>query len=267
MKKKYFAFAGAFVLMSTMCFTACGSKENAATKQQEVLQDKDELNSGDVSTVDLEEKNIKDSDGDGIGDKDEKKKYKTNPLCVDSDADRLSDGEEILEYKTDPLKADTDGDGANDDWEIRKGFDANTKDELFHITDKEVGDHTSITVELSLKGEYVERYYCLTHVNDNLFISPLIPGYLGSGYDLWLEGECDNAVMTYYFDESFLEEENFNPVIYCYDEEEKEFNPVETQWDGESNFVTAKITKFSTYLLLDKTKYDEVWEREILPPS
>ena len=43
------------------------------------------------------------------------------------------DGEEILKYKTNPLEAGTDGDGAGDEWEILNGFDANTKDDLFHI--------------------------------------------------------------------------------------------------------------------------------------
>ena len=74
-------------------------------------------------------------------------------------------------------------------------------------------------------------------------------------------------MVTYHFDESFLEEENFNPVIYRYNEEEQELVPIETQWDGKSSFVTVEITEFSTYLLLDKTKHDEVWEYEIMPPS
>lgn len=258
MKKKYFAFISIIALMISMCFTACGSKDG---------NDKDVSGSDNESTSDLAKKDQTDSDSDGISDTDEKKKYKTDPYCIDSDADNLSDGEEILEYETNPLEADTDGDGAGDNWEISNGFDANIKDDLFHIEETVVGEDTSLKIELSLKGKYVESYYFWVHENDNLFINQLIPGYLGSGYDLLLDGECDNMVVTYYFDESFLEEENFNPVIYRYNEEQHELEPVETQWDGKSNFVTAQITEFSTYLLLDKTQYEKSWEYEIIPPS
>ncbi|MBQ4522496.1 MAG: hypothetical protein IJA10_06025 [Lachnospiraceae bacterium] len=69
---------------------------------------------------------------------------------------------------------------------------------------------TSLDIELSLEGEYVENYHFWVHENDNLFINSLISGYLGSGYDLLLDGECDNMMVTYHFDESFLKEENLN---------------------------------------------------------
>jgi outer membrane protein OmpA-like peptidoglycan-associated protein len=61
-----------------------------------------------------------DTDGDGLSDGDEVKKYNTNPLKVDSDGDGLSDYDEVMKYKTDPNKADTDGDGLNDGDEILK---------------------------------------------------------------------------------------------------------------------------------------------------
>ncbi len=61
-----------------------------------------------------------DTDGDGLGDGDEVRKYHTNPLKVDTDGDGLSDGDEVLKYKTDPLKADTDGDGLSDGDEVLK---------------------------------------------------------------------------------------------------------------------------------------------------
>ena len=61
-----------------------------------------------------------DTDGDGIDDGDEVKKYKTNPLNVDSDLDDLTDGKEVLIYKTDPLNNDTDNDGLLDGEEVNK---------------------------------------------------------------------------------------------------------------------------------------------------
>jgi outer membrane protein OmpA-like peptidoglycan-associated protein len=64
--------------------------------------------------------NKADTDGDGLNDGDEVKKYHTNPLKFDTDGDGLSDGDEVLKYKTDPMKFDTDGDGLSDGDEILK---------------------------------------------------------------------------------------------------------------------------------------------------
>ncbi len=61
-----------------------------------------------------------DTDGDGLSDGDEVRKYHTNPLRADTDGDGLTDGEEVLKYHTDPTKYDTDGDGLSDGDEVLK---------------------------------------------------------------------------------------------------------------------------------------------------
>ena len=61
-----------------------------------------------------------DTDSDGLSDGDEVHKYKTDPNKADTDGDGLKDGEEVNTYRTDPLKADTDGDGLNDSDEVLK---------------------------------------------------------------------------------------------------------------------------------------------------
>lgn len=65
---------------------------------------------------------VGDSDSDGLSDKDEIEKYKTDPKNPDTDGDGVPDNSEIEKYKTDPLKADTDGDTHADGIEILKGF-------------------------------------------------------------------------------------------------------------------------------------------------
>lgn len=55
-----------------------------------------------------------DSDGDGLTDLAELRRYKTNPASADTDSDGLSDGAEIHRYRTDPLRSDTDGDLLDD---------------------------------------------------------------------------------------------------------------------------------------------------------
>lgn len=45
-----------------------------------------------------------------------------NKMIKDSDGDGLSDGDEILKYKTDPNNRDTDGDGYSDGDEVKNGY-------------------------------------------------------------------------------------------------------------------------------------------------
>lgn len=66
----------------------------------------------------------KDSNGDGIIDKDALEKG-LDPYMTDTDGDGIFDVDEIKITKTDPLKKDTDGDGYNDLEEIRNGFNPN----------------------------------------------------------------------------------------------------------------------------------------------
>lgn len=83
--------------------------------------DKDADNDG---LMDKEEKELgtdplnPDSDGDGLNDFDEVRKYTTNPLLTDTDKDGLNDYDEIFKFKTNPLLADTDGDTLTDGDEV-----------------------------------------------------------------------------------------------------------------------------------------------------
>ncbi|MBI4427128.1 MAG: hypothetical protein HY569_01425 [Candidatus Magasanikbacteria bacterium] len=75
----------------------------------------------DAGTIELLKKFADDQDRDGIKDADEKAKG-LNPNEFDSDFDGLSDKLEIEKWKTDPLKKDTDGDGFGDGNEIIHGY-------------------------------------------------------------------------------------------------------------------------------------------------
>lgn len=59
-----------------------------------------------------------DSDGDGLSDREEDEKYRTDPYERDSDKDGLDDGQEVKVYGTDPLAKDTDLDMLNDGYEV-----------------------------------------------------------------------------------------------------------------------------------------------------
>lgn len=70
----------------------------------------------------LQNKQCVDTDGDGLTNLTEYRKYKTKPDNADTDEDNVSDFLEIRRYRTNPLKADTDGDLLDDGDEISRGL-------------------------------------------------------------------------------------------------------------------------------------------------
>ena len=248
-----------------------GSDTTSVDSDNDMLSDYEEIAVIGTNPISCDTDNDEILDGDEDADEDglsnaKEFLYGTSNCTADSDGDRLSDFDEICVYNTNPLNSDTDGDGAGDFWETKNGFAPNQYDEDFYVKCIETGENTSVEIELLSKGENIESFSVLAHENDNLFINQLIPGYIGSGYDFKIDGGFEYAKIKYSFEESFLEEESFNPVVYYYNEELHELEEIETEWDGKSNFVTAELSHFSTYLLLNKTKFDEVWEKEIKPP-
>ncbi len=59
-----------------------------------------------------------DTDGDGLGDREEHAIFGTDPRTADSDGDGLRDDDELADWQTDPTQADSDGDGLGDGEEL-----------------------------------------------------------------------------------------------------------------------------------------------------
>lgn len=190
----------------------------------------------------------------------------TDPLCIDTDSDDLTDYEELYTYKTDPLNKDTDDDGADDKWEIDNGYDPLVSDTFLTKTEIAVGigNTAEITVTASdgsastLKADVVMS---------SPYINGSIPGYTGSAFDFSMDGEFTSAELKITFDVELLNNEDFYPVIYYFNEETQQYEEIETEWDGVSNYVTAKLQHFSTYILLNKVAFDKVYNRDIELPS
>ncbi|MCY3824913.1 MAG: hypothetical protein OXG62_13720 [Nitrospinae bacterium] len=70
----------------------------------------------------MQKKQCVDTDGDGLTDIAEYRKYKTKPDNPDTDGDNVSDSLEVRRYQTNPLKTDTDGDLLDDGDEISRGL-------------------------------------------------------------------------------------------------------------------------------------------------
>ena len=212
-----------------------------------------------------------DPDGDGLTNKMEAQ-FGTNPIYSDTDGDDISDYDEVYTYLTDPLNKDTDSDGVNDGVELRLASDpARVEDQFITSADTgAVNESSAVTASVEAVTDavgadtlYIEEITSL----DNPILNQSIRGYLGSAYDFSSDGSLQSAEITFHYDTMLGQiGENFQPRIYYYNEETGllEELPDQTVTDGS---VSATVSHFSTYILLNKVEFDKVWETEIKTPQ
>lgn len=207
-----------------------------------------------------------DADGDGLNNGYEFS-IMTNPIAQDTDFDNITDFDEIkgITYKTSPINADTDEDGANDDWEIKNNFDPTTYNNNFEIVVESETTNISASVTTVLPGEKVESL-SVTPILNHPILSDKMPGYIDVPFEFTVNENLNGASATISFT---LNEENnqindFCPTIYYYDEATQTLEELPTTVVG--NVVSTTVTHFSSYILLNKTDFDKVWENEIKPP-
>lgn len=214
--------------------------------------------------------NLEDADNDGINNETEFS-LNTNAMYYDTDHDLLSDYDEINQYNTNPLKDDTDDDGVKDGDEIAIGSNPLLAETSF-TTQSDNGTPTAenpITISVSsttdASGAGNLEIEAISHM-DNYLISDSISGYLGYAYDLSTEGQLETAEITFSYDESLgTIGEDFQPRIYYLNEESQELEELPNQSVSNGKIV-AEVNHFSTYILLNKVDFDEVWNTEIKPP-
>ncbi|NMA91138.1 MAG: VWA domain-containing protein, partial [Amphibacillus sp.] len=221
-----------------------------------------------------------DFDGDGLNNIQELL-YGTDPYNDDTDEDGLTDYDEIFVYYTDPLSTDTDADGLSDILEIEYDMDPNNPDTLndgildgdriFTVTkySKHSNEDDSVKpkLEIELEGKQIESL-TITKVDEkDIFLNDKIPGYLGNAFDFEVEGEFSSATLTYEFDQQLLNDPNFIPAIYYWDETEQFLFEIPDQ-TIEGNTVSAPVSHFSSYMVIAKNSYDEeLFRFEVLPPT
>lgn len=195
-----------------------------------------------------------DTDNDGLKDGEEIQ-YQTKLDVVDTDEDGLSDYTEVYITKTDPLSPDTDGDGIPDG-----------QDTVEVSKNSMVSDTTVPTVEVSGIADAVKSVEINQVPSEDVFLNPTIPGYIGHGYDLSIDGEFDSAILTFAFDPSLQDDPDFEPAIYYFDEENQLLEEIPDQTVDEG-MVSAPLEHFSKYILLNKIPFDEVWTADIKGPG
>lgn len=191
----------------------------------------------------------------------------TNPCVFDTDADKLSDGEEINIYRTNPLVADTDADGVDDATEIEMGTNPLVFNSSFDCTYGFPGTGTGTVIKpmVTIQGLSAEQVceLSISEVKAGSLANPNIPGYISSAFIFSEIGNFDSAVISFEVDPTLFENEDFEPAIYWYDEENEILTKVDNQIIT-GNTVSAVVTHFSKYIVLNSKKYDEIWETELL---
>ena len=226
---------------------------------------------------------LEDTDGNGILDKDEdpdgdgltnlqESNLGTNMIVKDTDHDGLTDYEEAMIYHTDPLNPDTDGDGVNDGTEIAISSDPLTAETSFATTLQSnrvgSGDNTAIDISVTMHSG-AEGAGTLSVVaadrSDSPLLSSYIPGYLAA-YNLSADSEFSSATVAFTLgSEVGTINDEFQPAIYYLNEETGLLEEIPNQRIA-GNKISAEVSHFSIYVLLNKVKFDEVWSNDIKPP-
>lgn len=218
-----------------------------------------------------------DTDGDGISDSGEDADQdgltngdeairSTSLVMPDTDLDGLQDREELFgtRYVTDPLREDTDGDGALDLWEIEHGFDPTAADKSFRTTAQASAGTVSVQVVTEVSGGKAMTL-AVEPVVDHPILNTSIPGYIDVPFEFTVEDNLQGASATISFTlDSAAVSPDCDPAIYYYDDATQLLQELPTQVSG--NVVSATVDHFSTYILLNRTLFDQVWETQLRPP-
>ena len=223
-----------------------------------------------------------DADNDGLTNL---KEYQlgTNPTNEDSDSDGLKDGEEVNTYKTDPLKKDTDGDTLSDGDDVALGFSPLLKDTdnngILDCDEKvqqsltqeiECEDKPQVTdVSVSFKGTgNINSTTTVTSIYNIDMLSTNLVGLVGSPVEIETESSFDEAVIKFKLDKTKLGNVEFeNLGILWYDEENDLFKMQDTTLDETNSTVSATVTHFSKYMVVDKKAWFDTWQHEIVYDS
>lgn len=220
----------------------------------------------------------KDPDGDGLTNLQEYI-YKTDPLNFDTDGDGIKDGDEVSEeILTNPLSSDSDNDGVSDIKEIMRNTDPN---------DSSVGgtEDTTIMFEQDLDYENVE------HLNDGINVAipsitikgsgdinrtTEVSNALGNpaikefenmivGYPIQIDttSKVEQATIKFSLTPEYTNKGNIeNLRIFYYNEEINCIEILDTDINIADAEISANVTHFSIYGVIDITKYADEMQAE-----
>lgn len=221
-----------------------------------------------------------DYDEDGLT-TEEEIKHGTHIFLDDTDGDDLSDLEEIEVYYTNPSLEDTDGDGLDDGTEVRMGLNPLMSDsdgngvcdgeqmiaQTIKLVFPEEEKNAILSVEVSMEatGE-VDRMTTIKNMYEIDSLSSRVIGLVGVPIEITTKSVFNEATITFAYDENLLgETKEENLRVMWYDEENNQYVILdeESVVDTENNTVCYKTTHFSTYLVVDRQAWYDVWNRAV----
>ena len=207
--------------------------------------------------------------------------YQTHNLMPDTDDDGLTDHDEIFIYGTNPLVVDSDGDGLDDGAEIKLGLDPLNSDSNQNgipdgsekieqtlsqdIVSNEAAQITNVTVSMSCTG-VIEETTTIKNTYGIDILSSDVVALIGVPVDINSTSEFEEATITFSYDEELLGntlEEDLR--VMWYDEENNQYVilDAETVLDAEANTLSYTTTHFSTYMVVDRQAWYDVWSNAI----
>lgn len=193
-----------------------------------------------------------DTDGDGLKDGEEINTYGTDPLKVDTDDDGLYDGDEIY-FETDPLNPDTDGNGTPDGDEKR--FQT-----FIHKVENEDCAVAEVRVSMEGTGNLQKTTTVESIMNKDILCSDVV-GLIGEPFEIKTTSKFDKATLTYVIDKSKLGDTEFDNLLFLwYDEENDNFDELDTILDEENSTVSVETTHFSKYMIVDGKEWYRAWQ-------
>lgn len=204
-----------------------------------------------------------DSDMDGYTDGDEVELYLTDPANPDSDDDGLLDGDEGADgfiYTTygilfDPLLPDTDGNGISD------GAEQFAQTYTYYEEDEDSAVR-AVSIDMVAAG-VLQNHTNIENILDMDVMCSGVVGLIGAPYDIETLDVTGTATLRFTVDPDKLEDTQLSDLMFLwYDEENDEFVELETAIDEDTNTVSTVVSHFSKYMIVNRIKWFEAWQKE-----
>lgn len=219
-----------------------------------------------------------DLDEDGLSNKDEQA-YQTSLIKEDTDQDGLTDGFEVHQFNSLPNKYDTDDDGVSDGDEYSLKTNPNAADsdnngigdsqELYKqsisksLIQPDKPEIKSVEVEFSAKDN-INKTTRISSTNKVNHKTTNLHGIVGPPVSINTQSTFEKASITFTYDEAKLGDTSEDDLaIIRYNEAEEMFESLNAVVDTSKNTISAETHTFGEYLVVDKAKWLELWNKKM----
>ncbi|XRG77295.1 DUF3289 family protein [Rossellomorea sp. GAMAL-10_SWC] len=219
-----------------------------------------------------------DIDEDDLSNKDEQA-FQTNLIKGDSDQDGLTDGFEVHQFDSLPNTLDTENDGLSDGDEYALKTNPNVKDsdnngvedskELYtqsiskSLIQPDKSEIKSVEVEFRT-SDNINKTTRISSTNNINIKTTNLQGIIGSPVSINTHSKFEKASIKFTYDETKLGDTLEDDLaIIWYNADEEMFESPQAVLNTSENTISVETTHFGEFMVVDKTKWLELWSREI----